>query len=77
MSTGFRNYSAGAEYDRSQDVNQDEDADNTFNTAGNENLDTRFLTRDEASGIFQKLLSPEGLSLGDKTELKKGWYCLY
>ena len=70
--TGFRNYSAGAEYDRSQDVNQVKFGNHTFNTAGNENLDTRFLTRDEKqSGIFQKLLSPEGLSLGDKTELKK------
>ena len=70
--TGFRNYSAGAKYDRSQDVNQVKFGNHTFNTAGNENLDARFLTSNEKqSGIFQKLLSPDGLSLGDKNELKK------
>jgi len=70
--TGFRNYSAGARYDRSQDVNQVKFGNHTFNTAGNEKLDTRFLTSGEKqSGIFQKLLNPDGLSLGDKAELGK------
>ena len=70
--TGFRNYSLGAPYDASQDVNEVKFGNHTFNTAGNDNLDTRFLTSDEKrSGIFQKLLNPEGLSLGDKSELKK------
>ena len=70
--TGFRNYSAGATYDPSQDVNQVKFGNHTFNTAGNDNLDVRFLTGSEKqSGIFQKLLNPESLSLGDKSELKK------
>ena len=37
-STGFRNYRAGAGYDPSQDVNQVNFKNHTFNTAGNPNL---------------------------------------